>query len=94
MCSIGRPLSYLNIEEWRVHRLPIGFMFTTVFPVIDMRLRCKTSGKEYPPGISPAISKVLELDIVRWELQGLMMRQSQLSLVLELKEPFTQTDMG
>ncbi|KAK9741102.1 hypothetical protein RND81_03G081700 [Saponaria officinalis] len=61
----------LNEEEWRVHMLPIEFMFMTVFPVIDMRLRCKTSGKEYPPGISPAISKVLELDIVRWELQGL-----------------------
>ncbi|KAL9235950.1 hypothetical protein vseg_010668 [Gypsophila vaccaria] len=61
----------LNEEEWRVHMLPIEFMFMTVFPVIDMRLRCKTSGMEYPPGISPAISKVLELDIVRWELQGL-----------------------
>ncbi|KAH9615275.1 hypothetical protein KSS87_011960 [Heliosperma pusillum] len=61
----------LCFEEWRVHMLPIEFLFMTVFPVIDMRLRCKTSGKEYPAGISPAISKVLELDIVRWELQGL-----------------------
>ncbi|XP_074286584.1 uncharacterized protein LOC141611842 [Silene latifolia] len=61
----------LNEEEWRVHMLPIEFLFITVIPVIDMRLRCKTSGKEYPPGISPSISKVLELDIVRWELQGL-----------------------
>ncbi|XP_057521818.1 uncharacterized protein LOC130801896 isoform X1 [Amaranthus tricolor] len=61
----------LNEEEWRVHMLPIQFFFLTVSPVVDMRLRCKTNGKDYPSGISPAISKVLELDIIRWELQGL-----------------------
>lgn len=61
----------LNEEEWRVHMLPINFLFMTVMPVVDMRLRCRTNGKDYPQGIPPHISKVLELDIVRWELEGL-----------------------
>ncbi|KMT17332.1 hypothetical protein BVRB_2g040230 [Beta vulgaris subsp. vulgaris] len=61
----------LNEEEWRVHMLPIQFFFLTVMPVVDMRLRCTTNGKNYPSGIPPTISKVLELNIVRWELQGL-----------------------
>lgn len=44
--------------------LPIQFLFLTVWPQIDMRLRCKSKGKDYPPGIPWDISKVLELDIV------------------------------
>lgn len=51
-------------EEWRIHMLPIEFLLITVFPVIDMRLRCKTRGVEYPPGVPNTVSKVLELDIV------------------------------
>lgn len=72
----------LNEEEWRVHMLPIQFLFMTVLPVVDMRLRCRTNGKEYPPGIPFDISKVLELDIVRWELQGLddVMKPAHFSL--------------
>ncbi|KAJ8433121.1 hypothetical protein Cgig2_023079 [Carnegiea gigantea] len=79
----------LNEEEWRVDMLPIRFLFMTVLPVVDMRLRCRTNGKEYPPGIPPDISKVLELDIVRhnsssvrWELQGLddLMKPGHFSL--------------
>ena len=52
--------------------LPIQFFFLTVSPVVDMRLRCKTNGKDYPSGISPAISKVLELDIVRHSLYNII----------------------
>ncbi|XP_059283777.1 uncharacterized protein LOC132037292 isoform X2 [Lycium ferocissimum] len=72
----------LNEEEWRIHMLPIEFLFITVWPVIDMRLRCKFKGVEYPPGISHDVSKVLELDIIRWELQGLddALKPSQFSL--------------
>ncbi|XP_059283785.1 uncharacterized protein LOC132037292 isoform X3 [Lycium ferocissimum] len=70
------------LEEWRIHMLPIEFLFITVWPVIDMRLRCKFKGVEYPPGISHDVSKVLELDIIRWELQGLddALKPSQFSL--------------
>ncbi|PHT55219.1 hypothetical protein CQW23_03705 [Capsicum baccatum] len=62
--------------------LPIEFLLITVWPVIDMRLRCKSKGIDYPPGIPPDVSKVLELDIIRWELQGLddVMKPSQFSL--------------
>ncbi|EPS65082.1 hypothetical protein M569_09700 [Genlisea aurea] len=61
----------LNEEEWRVHMLPIQFIFLAASPVVDMRLRCKTDAAEYPVGIPREASKVLELHIVRWELKGL-----------------------
>ncbi|KAJ8549941.1 hypothetical protein K7X08_033648 [Anisodus acutangulus] len=75
----------LNEEEWRIHMLPIEFLFITAWPVIDMRLRCKSKGIEYPPGIPPNVSKVLELDIIRWELQGLddVLKPSQFSLAVK-----------
>ncbi|XP_011098659.1 uncharacterized protein LOC105177275 isoform X2 [Sesamum indicum] len=80
--STDIPLYETPGEEWRVHMLPIEFLFLTVSPVIDMRLRCKSCGKGYPPGVPQDISKVLELDIIRWELQGLddMLKPSQFSL--------------
>lgn len=52
-------------EEWRIQMLPIQFLLLTVWPVVDMRLRCKSRGRDYPPQIPQDISKVLELDIVR-----------------------------
>ncbi|XP_030547936.1 uncharacterized protein LOC115753461 isoform X2 [Rhodamnia argentea] len=61
----------LNEEEWRIQMLPIQFLLLTVWPVVDMRFRCKSRGRDYPPQIPQDISKVLELDITRWELQGL-----------------------
>ncbi|KAF6171785.1 hypothetical protein GIB67_007306 [Kingdonia uniflora] len=61
----------LNEEEWRIQMLPIEFFFFTVLPVIDMRVRCKSHGKDYPPGVPLNTTKVLELDVTRWELQGL-----------------------
>lgn len=61
----------LNEEEWRIHMLPIQFLYLTVVPVVDMRLRCKSNGINYPDGVPPEITKVLELDILRWELKGL-----------------------
>ncbi|KAK1421912.1 hypothetical protein QVD17_24637 [Tagetes erecta] len=72
----------LNDEEWRVHMLPIQFFFLTCNPVIDMRLRCKSNGYDYPTGIPPQVSKVLDLDIVRWELLGLedIVKPSEFSL--------------
>ncbi|CAI9758675.1 unnamed protein product [Fraxinus pennsylvanica] len=72
----------LNEEEWRIHMLPIKFLFLTVYPVIDMRLKCKSNGTGYPPEVPCHISKLLELDIIRWELQGLdeMLEPSQFSL--------------
>uniref|UniRef100_A0A6N2LB96 Uncharacterized protein n=1 Tax=Salix viminalis TaxID=40686 RepID=A0A6N2LB96_SALVM len=58
-------------EEWRIQMLPINFLFLTVWPVVEMRLRCKSGGRDYPPGVPEEITKVLELDVVRWKLQGL-----------------------
>ncbi|XP_073288808.1 uncharacterized protein [Primulina huaijiensis] len=72
----------LNEDEWKVHMLPIDFLFLTVYPVVDMRIRCKSNGIGYPPTVPREVSKVLELEIVRWELQGLddMLKPSQFSL--------------
>lgn len=44
--------------------LPIQFLYATVVPVVDIRLRCKSDGRDYPDGVPPDITKVLELDIV------------------------------
>ncbi|XP_010528359.2 PREDICTED: uncharacterized protein LOC104805483 [Tarenaya hassleriana] len=61
----------LSHEEWRIQMLPINFLFVTVWPVVDMRLRCRSNGHDYPIDVPPDITKVLELDMTRWELQGL-----------------------
>lgn len=47
--------------------LPINFLFLTVWPVVDMRLRYKTGGKGYPPGVPQETTKVLELDVVSYK---------------------------
>ncbi|VFQ91950.1 unnamed protein product [Cuscuta campestris] len=72
----------LNEEEWRIHMLPVQFLFLSALPVVDMRLRCKSEGIGYPSGVPTDVSKVLELDIVRWKLQGLddIMEPSQFTL--------------
>lgn len=61
----------LNDEEWRIHMLPIEFLFLTAFPVIDMSIIVKAPGQGYPPGISKNVKKVLTLNATRWELRGL-----------------------
>nr|ABK25986.1 unknown [Picea sitchensis] len=61
----------LNDEEWRIHMLPIEFLFLTAFPVIDMSIIVKAPGQGYPPGISKNVKKVLTLEATRWELRGL-----------------------
>eukprot|EP01018_Ginkgo_biloba_P037883 Gb_37370 [translate_table: standard] len=61
----------LNEEEWRIHMLPIEFLFLSVYPVVDMSIMVKTSGEGYPSGISKNVSKVLTLEATRWDLGGL-----------------------
>ncbi|KAM7461688.1 hypothetical protein LguiA_029809 [Lonicera macranthoides] len=72
----------LNEEEWRIDMLPIKFLFLNARPIIDMRLRCKSKGKDYPAGVPCHISKVLELKIIRWDLQGIdeILKPSHFSL--------------
>ncbi|CAN1121747.1 Uncharacterized protein SYNPCC7002_A1590 [Linum perenne] len=57
----------LTQEEWRIQMLPINFLFLTVWPTVDVRLSCRNGGRDYPPHIK----KVMELEILRWELKGL-----------------------
>ncbi|XP_058187238.1 uncharacterized protein LOC131304131 [Rhododendron vialii] len=75
----------LNEEEWRIQMLPLQILFLTAWPVIDMRVRCKSQGIGYPAGIPQDISKVVELDIIRWELQGLddILNPSEFSLCVK-----------
>ncbi|XVE68184.1 hypothetical protein DITRI_Ditri09bG0048400 [Diplodiscus trichospermus] len=61
----------LNQDEWRVQMLPPRLLVLNVWPVVDLRLRCKSRGRDYPPEVPHDITKVLELDITRWELRGL-----------------------
>lgn len=44
--------------------LPINFLFLTVWPVVDMRLRCKSNGQDFPPDVPLDITKVVELYMV------------------------------
>ncbi|KAL1189629.1 hypothetical protein V5N11_011285 [Cardamine amara subsp. amara] len=61
----------LNEEEWRIQMLPIKFLFLTAWPVVVMRIRCKSNGQDYPSDVPLHTSKVLELNMTKWELQGL-----------------------
>ncbi|CAL9224243.1 unnamed protein product [Arabidopsis halleri] len=61
----------LNEEEWRIQMLPIKFFFITAWPVVVMRIRCKSNGQDYPSDVPLHITKVLELNMTKWELQGL-----------------------
>ncbi|XP_050271649.1 uncharacterized protein LOC126715200 isoform X2 [Quercus robur] len=58
-------------DEWRIQLPPLQFLFLTVQPIIDMRLRCKSKGKDYPSAVPCEITKVLELEMTKWELLGL-----------------------
>ncbi|CAI0473659.1 unnamed protein product [Linum tenue] len=50
----------LNEEVWRIQMLPINFLLLTVWPTVDVRLKCITAGRDYPP----QITKVMEFQIV------------------------------
>ncbi|KAK4604139.1 hypothetical protein RGQ29_012592 [Quercus rubra] len=58
-------------DEWRIQLPPLQFLFLTVQPIIDMRLRCKSKGKDYPSAVPCEITKVLELEMTKWKLLGL-----------------------
>ncbi|KAM7465678.1 hypothetical protein LguiB_013240 [Lonicera macranthoides] len=77
--ATDNPLSESPSEEWRIDMLPIQFLFLNARPIIDMRLRCKSKGKDYPLGVPCHISKVLEL---KWDLQGIneILKPSHFSL--------------
>ncbi|KAK4367566.1 hypothetical protein RND71_011358 [Anisodus tanguticus] len=66
----NRGTQRLNEEEWRIRMEPIAFLFLTAWPVVNMRLRCKTKGKEYPSGVPTHTSMVLELKITKLDLEG------------------------
>ncbi|KAG9447438.1 hypothetical protein H6P81_013566 [Aristolochia fimbriata] len=61
----------LNEEEWRIQMLPLDFLFLSVRPVVDMRLRSISHAEDYPPGIPQTVNRVLHLKATRWELRGL-----------------------
>lgn len=44
--------------------LPLDFFFLSVRPLIDIRLECKSEGKNYPPGVPLHVSRMLELEVV------------------------------
>ncbi|KAB1705424.1 DUF1997 domain-containing protein [Klebsiella pneumoniae] len=66
----NRGTQRLNEEEWRIRMEPIAFLFLKAWPVVNMRVRCKTKGKEYPSGVPTHTSMVLELKITKWDLEG------------------------
>jgi len=65
--------------------LPINFLFLTVWPVVEMRLRCKSGGRDYPPGVPEEITKVLELDVVSFkDIQAVINENFRITFFLYL----------
>ncbi|CAH9092525.1 unnamed protein product [Cuscuta epithymum] len=60
----------ISEEEWRIYMAPVEFLFLSVSPVVNMRMRCKAKGMGYPSGIPPNTSKLLELKAMKSELKG------------------------
>ncbi|CAN6702480.1 unnamed protein product [Malus baccata var. baccata] len=60
-----------NKEEWRIHMPAMQVLFLSVYLALYVKLRCKSMGKDYPPHVPHHISKILELDITRWEIRGI-----------------------
>lgn len=74
-------------EEWRIQMLPIHFLFASANPVVVMRLRHKSSGEDYPPGVPGHATSVLELQAV---ISWIIHLRSQLSTICSrnhLKRP-------
>ena len=51
-------------EEWRLQMQPISVLFTSVIPVVDIHLICKSHGKDYPSSVPLHVTRILELQIV------------------------------
>ncbi|KAM1015387.1 hypothetical protein ACFX2I_045162 [Malus domestica] len=58
-------------EEWRIHMPAMQVLFLSVYLALYVKLRCKSMGKDYPPHVPHHISKILELDVTRWEIRGI-----------------------
>ncbi|KAG5527582.1 hypothetical protein RHGRI_028481 [Rhododendron griersonianum] len=81
----GQNLNYGEAGSIAVMVSNKAVVTTAVPTIIDMRVRCKSQGIGYPPGIPQDITKVVELDIIRWELQGLddILKPSEFSLCVK-----------
>ena len=51
-------------SEKRIEMPPMNFLFLAMRLVVDVKLRCKSGGEDYPFGVPHAITKLLQLDIV------------------------------
>ncbi|XP_022961709.1 uncharacterized protein LOC111462397 [Cucurbita moschata] len=61
----------LNQEEWRIETPKIEFLFLKIWPTIDIKIISKTSGEGYPSDVPHNITKVLDLQMTNWELNGI-----------------------
>ncbi|MED6106986.1 hypothetical protein PIB30_009834 [Stylosanthes scabra] len=61
----------LNQEMWRVRLSPIQVLFLTFHPILDISARCISNAEDYPPEIPGQVTKLLDINIKRWELKGL-----------------------
>ncbi|XAR71264.1 hypothetical protein NMG60_11028445 [Bertholletia excelsa] len=82
MLDGNRRSGQLSEEEWRIKMSPMQVLLLTAWPVVDVKMTCKSEGIDYPAGIAPEITRVVELEMTRWRLQGIdgIMKQSEFSL--------------
>ncbi|XP_023521685.1 uncharacterized protein LOC111785527 [Cucurbita pepo subsp. pepo] len=46
-------------------------LFLKLSPVVDVRLSCRSSAKDYPIHIPRHVAKFLDLQMMRWEVRGM-----------------------
>ncbi|XP_052876855.1 uncharacterized protein LOC108471666 [Gossypium arboreum] len=59
-------IEHIVQDEWRIKMMPLKVVALKVWQVIDFRLKCK-----YPLQVPSDITKLLEVQLTRCELQGL-----------------------
>ncbi|CAJ2665692.1 unnamed protein product [Trifolium pratense] len=75
----------LNEEEWRVKLNPIQVFLVTCQPIIHVKARCIPQYQDYPPEIPRHITKFLEVQITRCELEDLPPNHIPLGLNINAK---------
>ncbi|KAJ7971012.1 DUF1997 family protein [Quillaja saponaria] len=78
----------LNEDEWKIYQHPIQFFFTKVQPIVYVRLRCKSNGENLSPEVPNDITKLLQFDLTKWELQGIHSDHTSPYFKIEIRGAF------
>ncbi|KAF7803012.1 DUF1997 family protein [Senna tora] len=66
----GATTQHLIQEDWRIKMPTVQALFQKVQPVIDVRLKCKSNGEDYPSHVPPHVTKLFQSSLTKWEIEG------------------------